>query len=368
MFNFNNFNLERYPYKNNKLLAISAAEEYLSFFMSALEFDSNSKILILNDNFGTLSLLFNKFDVTTVSDSYLSSEAIEYLFKKNNLINNNKFIPITEFLKANYENYFDIALIRIPKATEYFLFLTKLASFYTKKDSLIFSAGMTKYTPNNARKILLNAIGNTDIGPVKKKAIGFKSINQKFNFLKPELNFKITESGKLKIVSAENVFSDGKPDPGTLFLLNNLPNCISGKVADLGCGSGLISSFIKFNNPQVELYGIDDSYIAIESSKKTFEKNNLIGNFIVEDGLNSFDDNFFHLVVSNPPFHSENVMCPEAAERHFPIVSKKLNCVGKFILVGNLGVNYKPSLINYFKNVEVINKNKSYYIFECDNI
>lgn len=45
-------------------------------------------------------------------------------------------------------------------------------------------------------------------------------------------------------------------------------NCHTGKVLDLACGTGFLSRFLKSRSPELDVYGIDFSYVAIDFNLK----------------------------------------------------------------------------------------------------
>ncbi len=75
----------------------------------------------------------------------------------------------------------------------------------------------------------------------------------------------------------------------------NILNTKKPKVLDVGCGEGYITYEIKKQIPEANVFGIDNSTLAIKTAK------NFNGiNFIFGDAMNlTFDDNYFDIVVCN---------------------------------------------------------------------
>ena len=115
----------------------------------------------------------------------------------------------------------------------------------------------------------------------------------------------------LKLIVNENVLI---PRPETELLVEKIINesvkSESLKILDIGVGSGNISLSILKNLPNTNVVAIDISEIALEVAKQNAELNLLQNRIelkhfdIMKDDLNSLGK--FDLIVSNPPYVSEN--------------------------------------------------------------
>lgn len=77
---------------------------------------------------------------------------------------------------------------------------------------------------------------------------------------------------------------------------------VSGKVLDIGAGSGIIPISLKKKLPQITAYGIDVSELAL---KVAIENSELLGaevQFIQKDILEEGLEDSYDLIVSNPPY------------------------------------------------------------------
>ena len=160
------------------------------------------------------------------------------------------------------------------------------------------------------------------------------------------------------------VFSAKNIDYATQFLLEHLEigkdeNCI----LDLASGNGIIASFIRDKKLESEINLLDDSFLAIESSKINLQDKNSF--FHYNDSLYDFENDFFDLVVSNPPFHFEYENNIEITFGLFKEVKRCLKGNGRFILVSSKHLNLKTHLIKLFKEVKIIAENKKFEIYEC---
>ena len=100
------------------------------------------------------------------------------------------------------------------------------------------------------------------------------------------------------------------PRPETELLVDfinnqNFPQRI--KVLDAGTGSGCIGISIALKNPKFDVYGLDYSMDSLYVAN--INKDNLhVDNFFLihSDWLTCFNDNSFDVIVSNPPYISED--------------------------------------------------------------
>lgn len=97
------------------------------------------------------------------------------------------------------------------------------------------------------------------------------------------------------------------PRPETEQLVDKIVNFEepkSDKILDLCTGSGAIALSLKLNYTNATVIGSDISKKAIEIAKTNAENNNLDVEFIVSDLFENIEDKF-DMIVSNPPYISE---------------------------------------------------------------
>lgn len=165
---FATLKLDRYPTDSHpSLQAFDAADEYLLNELAALNPTKNSKILVLNDSFGSLACsLANQFSINSYSDSYLAELALY-----NNLVQNNiplstiNFIPSTELLLEQY----DVVLIKIPKTLA--LLEEQLIQLqpHITTNTLILAGAMIKHLSKTANELLEKYIGSVQASLAIKK-------------------------------------------------------------------------------------------------------------------------------------------------------------------------------------------------------
>lgn len=98
------------------------------------------------------------------------------------------------------------------------------------------------------------------------------------------------------------MFSRDALDTGSKLLLSTLTPHTKGKVLDVGCGAGVLSTVLASHSPKVRLTLCDVSAPAVEASRATLAANGIEGEVIAS---NVFSDvtGRFDMIISNPPFH-----------------------------------------------------------------
>lgn len=157
------------------------------------------------------------------------------------------------------------------------------------------------------------------------------------------------------------VFSQNKLDAGTQFLLENMPNNVSGKVLDFGCGSGVISRFLSESYSLDELHLCDLNSFAIKASEETLSQTELPCSFYLSDGIPKALPQV-DWIISNPPFHQGKETNYEIATRFIRDAKAHLTGSGQILLVFNKFLPWETLLSEKFSNVSLLAENKSYKI------
>lgn len=165
-------------------------------------------------------------------------------------------------------------------------------------------------------------------------------------------------ANSLHVCSRPGVFSYGRLDEGTALLLQSLPEAISGRVLDFGCGTGVIGAVIKSKYPDVAVILADSSVFALRATKQTFERNGLAVDSIVATDVFSDISGEFDLVISNPPFHRGHGTDYRAVESFIAGCSKHLRPDGCLLLVANRFLPYESLLAAHFQITQLSQTDK----------
>ncbi len=166
--------------------------------------------------------------------------------------------------------------------------------------------------------------------------------------IQQELVHKIPFENQQNLKQYYGVFSASKIDIATLFLMQHLKiDSSQQRILDLGCGNGVLAYKACQINPSSEIYLTDDNFLALESAKLNLGSSPKV-HYHFTNHLMDFDDQFFDLVISNPPFHFEYENNIEITLSLFKDVERILKPHAEFVLVANKHLNYKTHLERIF--------------------
>ena len=176
-----------------------------------------------------------------------------------------------------------------------------------------------------------------------------------------EISFRFLDID-YKLISDDGVFSKDAFDMGTRSLLEVVSELdVSGEVCDLGSGIGVIGVILSNIFGDIKMTGFDVNKRAIELSKLNYEKYNVDGKIILNDGVYGS----FNWVISNPPIR----VGKEILYRLFEEVYNSLKENGSFVFVIRKQHGAKSAqakITELFGNCELLKKNKGYYIYKAE--
>ena len=355
----NSFSIERYPStKNKSLKAWSAADEYILNYLTEKKI-SCTKTIIYNDRFGFLSTLLSKENPTAIIDYKSQEKAFQINFSKNN---SSFKIPTNNSIGKLKDSY-DLALIKIPKSLELFkLQLSQLHSALSENGQVV-CGFMTKYFSKKYLTIASEFFQDCSQSKAWKKSRililkGKKEIEQKS--LVNEIPFSETKLFKqyFGVFSAKNI------DYATQFFIDHMDIRLDhNKILDLASGNGVLGYAVLQKKPNSEVHLLDDSLLAVESSKMNIKGENI--HFHFNDGLADFENQSFDLIISNPPFHFEHETNIEVALELFKEVKRCLKKGGSFQMVTSNHLNSKTHLYKLFHKVSIVAKDNKFVVYNC---
>lgn len=133
----------------------------------------------------------------------------------------------------------------------------------------------------------------------------------------------------LRFMTDAGVFSKGELDQGTRLLLNALPENLSGKVLDLGCGWGPVGVSLKKNWPELDVVMADVNRRALKLSEENAGRNGVSVRCVESDGFSALMEERFDAVVTNPPIRAGK----QVIYRMFADAARCLNPGGALYLV-----------------------------------
>lgn len=166
------------------------------------------------------------------------------------------------------------------------------------------------------------------------------------------------------IYNLPGVFSSGRLDDGTQFLLDNLPGTVHGQVLDFACGTGVVGASLARRFSLQKLTACDISVLATTCADKTLSALTCPYHIVLSDGLRQITGTF-DLIISNPPFHTGQRTDYQVARQFFSAAPRHLNKGGRMVLVANSFLAYEDTIKEHFKHVRVHADNGRFKVIEA---
>ncbi|EIK9757464.1 23S rRNA (guanine(1835)-N(2))-methyltransferase RlmG [Salmonella enterica] len=364
---FRSLTLKRFPQTDdvNPLLAWEAADEYL--LQQLDETEIRGPVLILNDTFGALSCALAEHSPYSIGDSYLSE-----LGTRENLRHNGIAESSVTFLDstADYPQAPGVVLIKVPKTLalleQQLRALRKVVTAQTR----IIAGAKARDIHTSTLELFEKVLGPTTTTLAWKKA---RLINCTFSHPQladaPQtLSWKLEDTG-WTIHNQANVFSRTGLDIGARFFMQHLPENLDGEIVDLGCGNGVIGLSLLAKNPQANVVFVDESPMAVDSSRLNVETNLPEAfercEFMINNALSGVEPFRFNAVFCNPPFHQKHALTDNIAWEMFHHARRCLKINGELYIVANRHLDYFHKLKKIFGNCATIATNNKFVILKA---
>ncbi|MCT8962143.1 class I SAM-dependent methyltransferase [Pseudomonas veronii] len=365
---FAQLDLIRQPEQHNDpLQAFDAADEYLLSYLAEQQPNAATRVLVLNDSFGALAAsLEGHVQVTSSGDSFLAAQGLE-----KNLLRNGKAFDAVSFIPASQVPVgpFDRVLIRVPKTLALLEEqLIRLQGQLTP-DAEVIAAAMVKHLPRAAGELLEQYIGPMHASlAVKKARLLIATVGERPAAVSPYPTRYALDTPAIALLNHANVFCRESLDIGTRAFLPHLPTGLgSARVADLGCGNGVLAIASALQNPDAHYTLVDESYMAVQSAAENWQAALGDREVIVraDDGLAGQAPQSLDVVLCNPPFHQQQVVGDFLAWRMFQQAREALVVGGALYIVGNRHLGYHSKLARLFRGVEQVAATPKFVILKA---
>lgn len=356
-YKLNEYQFSRYPDTNNhSLKAWNAADEHLLQYLENLEIEQNS-VAIYNDRFGFLTCCLHVYTPNVIVNYRSQEKSIHKNIENNHLQSLELRSPFFSFDKK-----IKTGIIKIPKSLDLFRLQLSHLSEHLEENGVILAAFMTKYFSPQILTIAQEFFETVEQSKAwKKSRVILLQKKKNIKIITPIHNLTFKE---IIFQQYFGVFSAKNIDYASQFFIEHLKiENEEKRVLDLACGNGVLGKMIQFQNPNHEIHLMDDSFLAVQSAKLNLEKENTF--FHYNDSLEIFKEDFFDLVISNPPFHFEYETNIEVAIRLFYEVKRCLKKGGHFQLVASQHLNFKTHLEKIFSLINITAENTKFVIYEC---
>lgn len=173
---------------------------------------------------------------------------------------------------------------------------------------------------------------------------------------------------RLTICALPGVFSQNHLDVGTAVLLPYLLQVKGKRLADFGCGAGVISACLAIQNPQAKIFALDVDAFALASTRLTFAANGLVDAAKyqvktvtgIQDAPTGLD-----AIISNPPFHQGIHTHYSATEDLCRESVKHLKAHGQLLIVANRFLQYEPIIQQHFHQLNKLTEQQGFKVMQA---
>ncbi|MQG94194.1 methyltransferase [Pseudomonas sp. MN1F] len=352
---------------NDPLQAFDAADEYLLEQLHAQGLGTASRVLVLNDSFGALAAsLVDHLQVVSSGDSHLAHMALE-----KNLARNGKAFDSVPFVPASehWQGPFDRVLVRVPKTLALLEEQLIRLQGHLAPGAQVIAGAMIKHLPRAAGDLMEKYIGPVQASLAQKKArLLTATVAERPAAKSPYPTCYRLDTPALELLNHANVFCREGLDIGTRAFLPHLPRDLgNARVADLGCGNGVLAIASALANPDAQFTLVDESYMAVQSALENWQA--ALGERPVTvmpgDGLAGVEKQSLDVVLCNPPFHQQQVVGDFLAWRMFQQAREALVVGGALYIVGNRHLGYHSKLARLFRGVEQVAATPKFVILKA---
>ncbi|RMO03355.1 Ribosomal RNA large subunit methyltransferase G [Pseudomonas cannabina] len=365
---FAELDLIRQPEQQDEpLQAFDAADEYLLNHVAESGLTLQSRVLVLNDSFGALAAsLARHASVVSSSDSFLAAQGLEKNLARNGMSYDAvPLIPASEPLTGP----FDWVLIRVPKTLALLEEQLIRLQGQLAPGARVVAAAMVKHLPRSAGDLLEEYVGPVQASlAVKKARLLFVTPETRALRASPYPTRYTLDEPAIELLNHANVFCRDGLDIGTRAFLPFLPKSLgTARVADLGCGNGVLAIASALDNPQAHYTLVDESFMAVQSAAENWraafgERDAVIR---AADGLEGQEPDSLDVVLCNPPFHQQQVVGDFLAWRMFLQARAALVTGGALYIVGNRHLGYHTKLSRLFRGVEQVAATPKFVILKA---
>ncbi|MDC7219811.1 MAG: methyltransferase [Spirochaetales bacterium] len=350
------------PTTDNSLRPWDGADEYLLETVFQ-EYGDRLPLnaALVNDNHGALTVPLAPSASVCLNDSFSARKSIEQNLQDNGI----EEIPSFSSFTDDFEAEVDLIIMKIPKALALFRYQLSRIAERINKPVTILAAGPAKLMPPSFYETFETYTERPSYSLIKKRARFYrgtllpaqkeKSLLQQFTWDQKDFT------------TFPGVFSYGKADKGSLFLLDRFPRVSEPPVTivDPGCGCGILGIQAALTWPDAQIIATDDSALALESTRLSAAQNGVIDRFDIRHTniLDGVESDSADLVICNPPFHSQHRVQLERGFAFIDESARVLKTGGQLFLVANRYLGYEKRLKESFNKMTILGQDRKFRLY-----
>ena len=353
-----------------KLRAWDAADELLLDTAQGRLSQSRGRVLVVDDQFGALTLGLSDYAPCSVSDSAVFVGAL----RDNASLNPGISEPLPALSWLNPPaGPFDLVVMRIPRQADYLGWLLRWVNGVLAEDGCLLAGGMIKHLPDRSVDVFAGAVTTEAVLPARKKARVVVCRRGEAQLADWPGNWKGYRVPALPvpIEAMPAVFARDKLDVGTRELLPLVGPAVASlphgaRILDLACGNGVLGLAALACRDDVRVDFSDVSSQAVASVRRNVSRcgNEDRAMTFHQDGIDG-SAGHYQLILLNPPFHEGGVVGDHIALRLFHDASRHLLPQGKLLMVGNRHLGYHHTLRRYFSQIIQRAASPRFVVFEA---
>ena len=278
-----------------------------------------------------------------------------------------------------------VVLLRLPRSLDALDEIAEAIARWAAPDVTVVAGGMVKHLTLAMNDVLRRRFARLDVTHARQKARvliarGLRDVVQGEST--PDAAAGAPDAGSpwttsptwpktrldpatgLTVVAHGAAFAGPTVDIGTRFLLPLLADAVpdARDIVDLGCGTGVIATFLARARPGACILATDQSAAAVASARLTAAANGADITVARDDGLGSAPDASADLVVLNPPFHIGAAVHTGVALKLFADAARVLRPGGELWCVWNSHLRYRPQLQRLVGPTRQIARNSTFTV------
>lgn len=362
--------LTRPGVEGDKLRAWDAADELLLDQAQRWLSQRRGRVLVVDDQFGALTLGLSDCAPCSVSDSARLVGAL----RENALLNPGIAEPLPALSWLNPPTGpFELVVMRIPRQAEYLGWLLRWVNGVLAEDGCLLAGGMIKHLPDRSVDVFAGAVTTETVLPARKKARVVVCRRGEAQLAEWPGNWKgyAVPAVPVPVEAMPAVFARDKLDIGTRELLPLIAPAVANlppgaRILDLACGNGVLGLAALACRDDIQVDFSDVSSQAIASVRRNVThcgKESRAATFH-SDGIDGSAGDY-QLILLNPPFHEGGVVGDHIALRLFHDASRHLQSQGRLLMVGNRHLGYHQTLRRYFRRITQRAASPRFVVFEA---